>query len=108
MNRRSFLKALAGASLVAAAPEILVPERRVFALDRTMILPPDPMSSFITGTNPMYHYEYLGQTKNMPMPTLDISEFMRLMEPLLSEERLTTIIMSESTRSHIWGILQER
>lgn len=37
MNRRSFLKALAGAGLVVASPELILPERRVFALDQTMV-----------------------------------------------------------------------
>lgn len=37
MNRRDFLKRIAAAGLVAATPEILVPDRRVWALDRTMV-----------------------------------------------------------------------
>src|SRR5690606_33529639 len=36
MNRRDFLKRIAAAGLVAAAPEILVPERKFWQLDRTM------------------------------------------------------------------------
>lgn len=37
MNRRGFLKAAAAAFLV---PEIIIPERRVFALDQTMFIRP--------------------------------------------------------------------
>ena len=42
MNRRSFLKAMAGAAAAPfVVPELIIPERRVFALDRTMLnLPP--------------------------------------------------------------------
>jgi hypothetical protein len=40
MNRRDFLKRLGAAGLVAVvAPEIIVPERRVWALDWTMTPP---------------------------------------------------------------------
>lgn len=36
MNRRDFLKRIAAAGLIAATPEIIVPEKRFWQLDRTM------------------------------------------------------------------------
>lgn len=39
MNRRDVLKRIAAAGLVAAAPEMLTPERRFWQLDQRMIVP---------------------------------------------------------------------
>ena len=41
MDRRTFLKRMGAVGLVAAAPEVLVPDRRFWSLDRTMVPNPE-------------------------------------------------------------------